>query len=87
MIKMTERQWDNCEFPQSYDIADPEKLAQRLQRSMTPSSASEEIQVEACTIDDLYYKPGINCRMVLTAKLHRQNNHKSGQQSFFGKEM
>ncbi|MCI0694731.1 aminoglycoside phosphotransferase family protein [candidate division KSB1 bacterium] len=85
MIDMTKRKWENCEFPQLYDIADPEKLAPMLEHYLAPSSISDEIQVDECAVDDLYYKPGVNCRMVLTTKLHRQNNSESDRQIFFGK--
>jgi hypothetical protein len=85
MIKMTNHKWENSEFPQLCDIADPEKLAPMLQHYLAPSSISDEIQVDECVIDDLYYKPDYNCRMVLRAKLHRQYNRESDQQIFFGK--
>src|SRR5262245_15638481 len=91
MIKMAKDKWENCEFPQLRDIADPKKLVPRLQRCLATSftwlaaSFTPEVIVDECAIDDLYYKPGAHCRLVLNAKLHREHVSESHQQIFFGK--
>ena len=85
MIKMAKKEWKNCEFPQLCDIVDPGKLAPKLQRCLADPGAAEVIEVEECALDELHYKPGCNCRMVLSAKFHRQHDNASTQQIFYGK--
>ncbi len=85
MINIAKHKRENYEFPQLCDIADPVKLASMLEHYLAPSSGSDVIQIDECGINELYYKPGHNCRMVLSAKLHRQNSPQSGGQVFFGK--
>jgi thiamine kinase-like enzyme len=74
----------DCGFPQLRDLANTEKLAQALQRYMGPAFASGEMQIEACGISDLHYKPGKACRFLLTANLRRRTHHEIAQQLFFG---
>ena len=71
------------EFPQLREIADPEKLAQTLQRHIALTLASDEVQVDACTMDQLRYNPGSDCRILFTADLRHDGTR--GRQIFFGR--
>jgi aminoglycoside phosphotransferase (APT) family kinase protein len=69
---------EDAGFPQLREITDTEKLAQRLRRHLP-----EELRVEACVIDRLYYSPDGGCRILFTADIRRR--HEIGRQVFFGK--
>ncbi len=76
---------ENCEFPQLREIAEEKQLAEKLQQHLGPAFASSELQVESCKIDELNYKPGGACRIILTARIRRPNADESDQQVYFGR--
>ena len=73
-----------CELPQLHEIVDPKRLAVTLQKHLSETD-SRPIQVTACKIDHLYYKPGGDCRLLFTANLRKQQNGTDSRQLFFGK--
>jgi len=74
----------DVEFPQWREIMAAEKRAPMLQRYLGPAFASGEMKVESCAIDQLYYKPGGDCRVLFTANI-RCHDEATAQQFFFGK--
>ncbi|MDZ7291886.1 MAG: aminoglycoside phosphotransferase family protein [candidate division KSB1 bacterium] len=76
---------DHCEFPQLREIMNAKKLAETLQRHLAPSAGAEQIQVEACKIDQLYYKPEESCRILFTADFRPKNRHEISRQIYFAK--
>jgi hypothetical protein len=76
---------EDSEFPQLREINQPEKLAQMLRRYLEPALAANDVRVQSCAIDQLRYKPGGDCRILLTANIGRRNDETTAQQIFFGK--
>ena len=77
---------EDCDLPQLREIADAKKLTHTLRRRLGPAFASGELQIEDCTIDQLYYKPREGaCRILFTATICRANHGAVGQQVFYGK--
>jgi len=76
---------EDCEFPQLREIVNAKQLAPMLQRCLGPAFAAGEMHVESCVIDQLYYKPGGDCRILFTASIRRCHDEATAQQIFFGK--
>ncbi len=75
----------DSEFPQLREINQPEKLAQMLRRYLEPALAGNDVHVQSCTIDQVHYKPGGDCRILLAATICRRNGEAAAPQIFFGK--
>jgi len=75
----------DSEFPQLREITQPENLAQMLRRCLEPALAASDMDVQSCAIDQLHYKPGGDCRILLTVNICRRNDEAPASQIFFGK--
>lgn len=72
----------DCEFPQLQDLLTPGQLTEKLQQVLGVRSESHAI--EGCTVDRLYYKPGENCRVLLTAYVRHRATQELDRQILFG---
>ena len=72
------------EFQQLREIVDQDNLAERLQKYLRPAFASDEVQIEDCKIEQLYYTSGVDCQIVFTAKIHYRSKHEFSEGIFFG---
>jgi hypothetical protein len=75
------------EFRQLREIVDQDKLAERLQQYLRPVFASDEMQIEDCKIEQLYYTSGVTCQIVFTAKIHYRRSQEFSEGIFFGTHM
>jgi len=75
----------DCEFPQLFEIADPVKLAAKLNQHLGPAFAGREMQVSECAIEQLNYRPGAACVVLFSARIVNERQEELGRQSFYGK--
>lgn len=71
-------------FRQLREIADQDKLAERLQQYLGPAFASGEKQIEDCKIEQLHYTSGVDCQIIFTAKIRHHDQREISQGIFFG---
>ena len=75
----------DCEFPQLFEITDPVKLTAKLNQHLGPAFTAREMQVSACTIEQLNYRPDSACVVLFSARIVDHQQRELGRQSFYGK--
>lgn len=74
----------DCEFAQLHDIADAVTMAAKLQASVVAGCGPQEQHVASCKLEQLHYRPGRDCKMLLRADLAHANGEHVGEQYYFG---
>lgn len=75
----------DCSFAQLHEIFDSRQLAQTLQQHIWPFPKAAKKQVRDCEVKRIYYQPGKECRLIITANIGNGTDHNTGQQLYFGK--
>ncbi len=73
-----------CELPQLHEIVDDKKLSDKIEYHLS-ITGSNITKITDCKINHLYYKPGGDCRLLLTANFQQPGNGSNVQQLFFGR--
>ncbi len=74
----------DCEFVQLHDIADSQTMAAKLQKYVAAFSGNQGQRVASCKIEQLHYRPGRDCKLLLRAQLSHVNGAHAGEQYYFG---
>jgi ABC-type multidrug transport system fused ATPase/permease subunit len=74
---------EGCEFSQLREIADGDRLAQVLERTLRSCAGSDGLSVERCTVEQLHYHPGQGCRLLVGATIRARDARASEEQVFF----
>ena len=73
------------EFPQLAAISDPEGLAAVLVHALTGAPAQDVPRFAWCTIEELHYRRGKQCRLLLRAGVQDPGSGAAREQLFFGR--
>ena len=73
-----------CEFPDIKEIADPVNLKKTLEQHLKSADAGNGFNVDACTIDQVRYKPGGGLQLLFTATIRGHENGDPHRQFYFG---
>lgn len=74
----------DCEFAQLHEIADSEKMAAKLEKYVTAFSGRQTQHVSSCKIEQLHYRPGRDCKLLIRARLTPVRDDHAGEQLYFG---
>lgn len=74
----------DCEFAQLHEISDSEKLAAKLEKYVTAFSGRQTQHVSSCKIEQLHYRPGRDCKLLLRVRLTPVDEVHIEEQLYFG---
>ncbi len=74
----------NCKLPLLQQVVDRERLADELVRRMEPTFAAGGNRVRGCRIEQLYYKPGGECRILFGMQFQPPDTDRTVRQLFYG---
>lgn len=74
----------DCEFAQLYEIADSRIMSHKLEKYVRAFSGAQRQRVESCKIEQLHYRPGRDCKLLLRARLSHLDEAQAEEQLYFG---
>jgi tRNA A-37 threonylcarbamoyl transferase component Bud32 len=74
----------DCEFAQLHEIADSQALAAKLEKYVRAFSGAQAQHIESCKIEQLHYRPGRDCKLLLRARLAPAEETQVEEQLYFG---
>ncbi len=74
----------DCEFAQLHEIADSQAMAAKLEKYVGAFSGAQAQRIESCKIEQLHYRPGRDCKLLLRAHLTHVDDGHPDDQLYFG---
>jgi len=71
----------DCEFSHLREITDPKFMTGKLQEHL----AAAGLEVESCKTEQMYYRRGRDCKLLLKARLDNKRDATRGEQFYFGR--